>query len=125
MFVTFACNSSSSENVLLKEIEGVKNEAIEKHDIVMAQMGAVKSLKDSLLLLESNDEAFNSQVQEAVERLDAADKAMWDWMHHFDLSFTADSDSATLAHFKKKLSAIDQVSHQFDKALLEGRALNK
>lgn len=123
MLVTYACNNVSSEKELSEEINKVKKEAIEKHDIVMAQMGAVRSLKDSLLSIKGSSDHSNEELQEKINKLKAADKAMWDWMHNFNMKYEAETDSATLKYFQQKVSDIDKVSKQFEEALSVGDTL--
>lgn len=123
LLVTLSCNKNTSDESLKREIEDAKKANIMLHDVVMADMGEVRNLKDSLIKLENDVDSLKTiELNLRVSDLEKADKAMWDWMHNFDINFKAESDSATLEYFQKKHTEIKQVKKLFESSLANGRS---
>ncbi|MCB0496103.1 MAG: hypothetical protein KDC79_08190 [Cyclobacteriaceae bacterium] len=121
LLLTFSCKNNSSEKSFEDKIGEIKKEAIDMHDIVMEQMGAVKSLKDSLKLIIVQDSSVDAAAKVYISKLDSADKAMWEWMHSFDLNYKGETDSLTLSHFQGKYKDIEHVKLLFDSSLVSAR----
>jgi len=117
LLVNVACSYNSKPNEFLVGIENTKNESIEIHDILMAQMGDLHSLKKDIIAIDSLHKNNDSLVAE----IELADKAMWDWMHQFKMNYEGANDSLTFVYFENKLSSINQVKIKFDSAFAHGR----
>ncbi|HHL51879.1 MAG TPA: hypothetical protein ENJ39_00755 [Flammeovirgaceae bacterium] len=89
------------------------------HDEVMARMPQLDSLAGLLKerLNTPTDSLQAVEVQQALTALEAADQAMWDWMHGFDANgIKALPDSLALARLRLERQRIDSVARLFDSA---------
>ena len=124
LFVTFSCNNNSKEcKDISCEIERTKKETIDMHDVVMARMGEIRSLKSTLEKADSiaTDEE-HLKIVELINQINSADKEMWDWMHSFNASYKGETDSLTLIYFKGKLEGIRSVREAMDTAIKNGNS---
>lgn len=89
------------------------------HDEVMARMPQLDSLAGLLKerLNTPSDSLQAVEVQQALTALEAADQAMWDWMHGFNATaIKAMPDSLALARLRLEQQRIDSVAGLFDSA---------
>ncbi len=89
------------------------------HDKVMARMPQLDSLAG--LLKERMNSAADSlkvdEIRQALTALEAADQAMWDWMHGFDANgIKALPDSLALHRLQLEKQRLDSVAGLFDSA---------
>ena len=123
LLVTFSCNQSESNGEMSNQISTVKKETIEMHDVVMADMGKLRSLRDSLLSLSVRNDSIESvQLRKIIFNLDSVDKAMWDWMHNYNVNFKSETDSATLVYFHRKYLDIQQIKQLFENSISSGQS---
>ncbi len=107
------------------DIETVKLQTIELHDKLMLDMGKLSEIKKSLEVIakDSSDTIQLSNILNAINQLSSADKAMWDWMHNFDIAYQAEQDSLILIYFDLQLKKIQEVNSLFETSIFEGEKL--
>ena len=115
--LTVSCSNTSSDDRVLNKIEIAKSEAVDIHDELMLQMGDLKSLKKELSQLLVISKGSTEKVEVSIVKISDADKAMWDWMHNFNIAYQGKNDSLTLVYFESKLKGIQEVSLLFDSAI--------
>lgn len=80
---------STKSDPISTEFALVKSEVIDIHDVAMAKMGDMISLKKQLIAkLDSN--ALDSSYVMAIQDLEMADHEMMTWMRGFSNAFTSD-----------------------------------
>lgn len=102
-----------------------REEVIKYHDVVMADAGQVVDkqmrltamLKD-LAALKTKNPGLDTLVERdsilAVQaRLNHADEAMNDWMHHFEPDVTGKSDAEAITYFEGEKVKIQRVDSLF------------
>jgi len=109
------CTSQKSEEEL--KIESLKKEVIAVHDEAMGRMGEIMRLKKELQTKAEAD--TTASIQQIIQNLEAADKAMMDWMHGFKFPLTSNADETSdttdvavkieyLQQEKEKMETIEQ-----------------
>lgn len=122
LLLTASCTHSNNDKVL-GEIELTKSNAIELHDSLMADMGKLNLIKKRLKSRLENSDSVIEKIENAILKVDKADKAMWDWMHNFDVAYSHQDDSITLHYYRAKLSDIKEVKEKFDSAFYKSNKL--
>ncbi len=123
--ITIACSLNSKKNSYNIDIEKVKSQTIELHDKLMLDMGKLLKVKKTLEVMakDSSDAAQLSNTLNAINQLYSADKAMWDWMHNFDIAYRVEQDSVTLLYFDSQLRMIQEVDSLFETSIAEGQKI--
>lgn len=83
-----SCSTKKSEAVSV-EFNEMMQEVIEVHDIAMAEMGTIMSLKQELVA-SIDSTAIDSTSLQAIKDLDAAHEGMMVWMRDFSNAFSAE-----------------------------------
>lgn len=109
-----SCVTNSNTSDYTSEIKNTKAKTIETHDLLMENMGRLRSLKKQILTKDS----LNLNSIELLAKIDSADKSMWDWMHQFKVNYEAENDSLTLSYFEDKFNKINEVQLLFDSAII-------
>ena len=117
LIIIVACTNNTNTSNITTEIIKTKNQTIEKHDLLMARMRELRSLKKEVLKKDSLSESTNNIIAE----LDLADKAMWDWMHEFKVNYEAENDTLKLIYFQDNLTKINNVKLLFDSAIVHSK----
>ena len=115
-----------------------REEVIRYHDVVMADAGQVvdkqmrlTSMLKDLHALKTKNPGIDTLVEKdsilAVQaKLNHADEAMNDWMHHFEPDVTGKSDSEAIAYFEGEKVKIQRVDSLFKQEIkLADRYLGK
>jgi hypothetical protein len=102
-----------------------REEVIKYHDVVMADAGQVvdkqmrlTSMLKDLGALKDKNPGIDTLVERdsilAVQaKLNRADEAMNDWMHHFEPDVTGKSDAESIAYFEAEKLKIQRVDSLF------------
>ncbi len=121
LYVTGSCTLKSEEDKPKSEVDLLIEKTIVLHDTLMLKMGELRNKKKVLepIIEQGTDSLTIYKAVVQVAKLDAADKAMWDWMHNFDVAYKNKNDSITLNYFKAKLESIRKVEVLFDSAIYQ------
>lgn len=91
MVAVFAMVSCSKKpEAVSEEFNELMKEVIEVHDIAMAEMGTIMSLKQELLVNMDTSSVADSVLLKAIKDLDAAHEGMMVWMRDFSNAFSAE-----------------------------------
>ncbi|WP_295768650.1 hypothetical protein [uncultured Mucilaginibacter sp.] len=93
------------------------NEVIKVHDVAMEKSEQVVKnniLLDSLIKTKAVDSATASSV---TRNLSAADKAMEDWMHQFEVEHEGKSHDEVMQYMADQKTQIEKVNKQLDAAI--------
>jgi hypothetical protein len=102
-----------------------REEVIKYHDVVMADAGQVvdKQMRLTSMLKDLGGlKAKNPEIDTLVEKdsilavrakLNRADEAMNDWMHHFEPDVTGKSNAESIAYFEAEKLKIQRVDSLF------------
>ena len=107
-----------------KEISALKIEILAMHDSLMLELPVIKKVSSRLnenIVDSIREVSANKVFNEAIVQLDSADKAMWDWMHHFDISYQNKSDSLELSYYKTQYKDLGRVQASIDSAIINGK----
>lgn len=105
----FSCQQSSSPS------DQLYDEVMYIHDEVMPKVHNVHKLSKQLkekMEAEGLEEVQKAQIKSTLDQLDAADKAMWDWMNAFerpDASLGEEKVMALLKAEKEKISKVSEM----------------
>jgi hypothetical protein len=107
-----------------KEIENLQAQTIEIHDEVMPKMDVIMSLKKSLKSEKDSlsSAAENEKIQDLIQSLEGADKAMMNWMRNYDPKMETLSDTEKIEYLKKQKASITEVSIQMKTSISEAEA---
>jgi len=92
----------------------------------MLEMVELKNLIKTLgVIVEDSVQGEKTQIiaSVAIEHLQMSDKAMWDWMHQFDIAFQDEKDSLTLDYFLQQYKLIKEVQVLFDESRVEAEVV--
>ncbi len=126
LLLTVSCTNTSDNIKTNENIESQKQLILNIHDDLMLDMGELKNLTKALdVIVEDSVQGAKTQIiaSVAIEHLQMADKAMWDWMHQFDIAFQGDKDSLTLNYFLHQYKLIKEVQVLFDESKVEAEEL--
>lgn len=104
LFITLGCQSNTDKHTDLY------NQVMMIHDEVMPRMSDIQTQiksKREMLGDSSLNTSNRQELLSIISKLEAADEAMWDWMHNFD-SERAKSDTAE-AYLQSEEIAIKNV----------------
>jgi len=121
LFLTNACKNN---NVNSLKIESKKELVLELHDELMLDLPEIKRINKVIeqhLGDSSQNNADGERVKMALSNLNKADKAMWDWMHHFDVAYQHENDSLTLLYFDDQYYKLQLVQTGIDSAIQGGK----
>lgn len=103
-----------------KEIEQLKSEAIEIHDEVMPKMDDIMKLKKSLSAeIEEADQQERKEIGALITSLEAADKAMMNWMRNFDPRMEDLSDDQKIESLTEHKISIQKIKASMNSSILE------
>lgn len=95
------------------------DEVMEIHDEVMPKMGAIhqatKKLKEQWENNAELDSGLKDEISIAIEKLETADEAMWEWMHQLrqlDKLRAAESHDAIMTYLAQQKTSMTKVRQQ-------------
>lgn len=126
-----SCNQSASEQ---EEYEELKQEVLDGHDEVMAEVPLLNKLIKSIEeKADSTD--HTEQAKSAVDKLKEAHDAMFDWMHDFsedfpdinekDQTFSSEEYKERIKRLEKQDDELERVREKFDQSISEGNSIVK
>ncbi|REA60140.1 hypothetical protein DSL64_15820 [Dyadobacter luteus] len=125
---------AASEHAHMSAIDPAARELMSIHDSIMLQMDVAMSLKSKIrshvktldsLLAKTSDNGIKPkkiQADSLLSKLDKADKAMMDWMHHYkaDTLGKLDDESKT-AYIRDQRQQIEKVGKLMSESISEAR----
>ncbi|MCV9386038.1 hypothetical protein [Reichenbachiella ulvae] len=135
-----ACGSKKPEAVST-EFNQLMKEVIEVHDVAMAEMGNLISLKKELAATLDSTENDSVKLQ-AIEDLDIAHESMMVWMRGFSDAFTAEQITKglpdtyeseevraeaeeTLIDLKEQAESVEEMNQKVQTSLTQARQILK
>ena len=110
IFAMLALFAVACSNTRQEEVKKLKAEVLEVHDRVMVQRDELLKLRKDLREVEDS----SNTTFEAAEQLSAADEAMMQWMHEFEVpeenTATPEEIISYLKSEKEKMEAIEKQS---------------
>ncbi len=126
LLLTISCTNTSRNSQTDEQIESQKQLILNIHDDLMPDMSEFKKLTKALNIIEGDsilEENVRNSSSEAILNLQLADKAMWDWMHQFNIAFKDNNDSLTLTYYKHQYELIKEVEVLFEESRVEAEML--
>ena len=99
------------------EREALYNKVMDVHDAVMPKMDDIYKQKTALTEKLATKPADSLEIRQKITKLDAADKAMMDWMHQFNPPDEKTSDEEAKTYLEDQYQKVTEMQKFVDEAI--------
>ncbi|UII29181.1 hypothetical protein LVD15_12350 [Fulvivirga maritima] len=111
-----------AEKDLYDEVMDVHDEAMPKMDNLMKLKGKLQEKYDIGKDQQTTPESDLEKYQEAIQKLEAADDAMMDWMHKFEPQEGNTNHDEVMKYYQQQKESITKVNEQMEEAMKNAQA---
>ena len=105
-----------------QDVELLKKEVMEVHDIAMAKMTHMHELKLGLQAMEKS-KGVTVPTTKAIDDLQSAHKGMMQWMRQYKPPQATDAPEAAISYLEDEMVKIQQVSDAINSSIAEAEKL--